>query len=355
MNASKFCALVLLVAVNSSIAQLAQISDDDLGLIVGQAFISVDASSNGDYEYAKINLGLDVEIQSNIDELRLGEFDRDRGADASVVSDQQADVIINNFALGRVDDYDTNNPTIVPFQIKDPYIELAYKTESGVKQIAGFRIGFGSARGDLSGDFKSLTGAMQGLIVGSSRTAYEARGCFQLNFDCIALSIAGDTEIYGVAELVKGATGENRIDGSYVKRAEWLGIPKGESFQTDNALLGPLLPILTSVSNCEAIGLPACFPISNYQSFFVGDRSDSNIDTGGARGVFMSLQAMDVPWRDHANTEGVSYVNTEKGAFMNFAAYDSAGQTRYPFTVDLYGALNGTARTPTCIGQARGC
>jgi hypothetical protein len=352
MKISTLLFIICISITHGSFAQLAEMDDNDLGLIAGQAFISVDASSNGAYEYAKINLGLDIEFQGNIDELRLGEFDRVKGDSDGTVSDQVADVIINNFGLGRVDGYDTSTPSIVPFQIKDPYVEIAYKDNAGVREIAGFRIGFDRARGDLSGDFQSLTGNMQGLIQGSSSTAYDV-GCGAGGnvgwVDCLQLAIAGDISIYAEAVLVQEGTGNTTSNGHYLKRAEWLGIPAGDNFQTDESgLIAALLPALSNVSNCEVLGLDACFPIGNYRSFFVGDRTDSNIDTGGAKGIFLSLQSMDVPWKDYANG---GYINTEKGAFMNFA---KSGD-QYPFVVDLYSALIGTARTPTCIGQTKGC
>jgi len=338
-------------------AELTPLSDEQLSYSTGQAFISVDASSYQDFEFTKINLGLDVELQSNIDELRLGEFDRT--GDPSVADESQpADVIIRNFGLGRVDDYDTTNPKIVPFIIKDPYIELAYKKDgAGGRQIAGFRLGFAQAKGDLSGDFVSLTGNMEGLITGSSSIAYDV-GCGPGGsvgwFDCLALSIAGDTTIEAVAKLVDKDTGQPNLGGSYVKRATWLGIPQGESFSApDGGLIGALVPTLSRVDNCKALGLDACFPVSIYQSFYVGDPGTDNFETGSAKGIFMSLQSQQVPWQDYA---GSGRINTDKGAFMNFASYtDTNGQKRYPFVVDLYSALTGTTRVPTCIGQTKGC
>lgn len=337
------------------------LSDDELSYTTGQAFITVDASSYVDganrYEFTKINLGLDIEIQSNIDELRLAEFDRTGDPDLADET-QAADIIIKNFALGRVDDYDTSDPKIIPFLIKDPYIELAYKDDgAGGRQIAGFRLGFGQAKGDLSGDFQSLTGNMEGLITGSASIAYDV-GCGSGGsvgfWDCLALSIAGDTEIQAVAKLLDKDTGLARLNGTYVKRASWLGIPQGDSFSAPSGgLIGALVPGLSEVDDCKSLGLDACFPVSSYQSFYVGDPSTDNFEAGSAKGIFMSLQSQAVPWQNYA---GAGRIATDKGAFMNFSSYtDSNGQRRYPFVVDLYSALTGTTRVPTCIGQTKGC
>ncbi|TVV39509.1 hypothetical protein [Thalassolituus sp. C2-1] len=335
------------------------LSDDELSYTTGQAFITVDASSYVDganrYEFTKINLGLDIEIQSNIDELRLAEFDRTGDPDLADET-QAADIIIKNFALGRVDDYDTSNPKIIPFLIKDPYIELAYKDDgAGGRQIAGFRLGFGQAKGDLSGDFQSLTGNMEGLITGSSSIAYDLNcsGPFS-STDCFSLWIAGDTQIEAVARLLDRDTGQAQLNGTYVKRASWLGIPQGESFSAPGGgIIGSLVPTLSRVDNCKSLGLDACFPVSIYQSFYVGDPSTDNFEAGSAKGIFMSLQSQAVPWQNYAGTGRIA---TDKGAFMNFSSYtDSNGQRRYPFVVDLYSALTGTTRVPTCIGQTKGC
>ena len=335
-------------------SELAAMSDQQLSDTTGQAFIKVDASTHNDFEFTKINLGLDIDIQSNIDELRLGEFSRS-SSDADVGSDHPADVIIRNFGLGRVDDYNTSNPKIIPFKIKDPYIELAYKKDAaGKRQVAGFRVGFDKAKGDLSGDFISLTGNMEGLIQGPASIAADV-GCSQVNiFQCLALRIAGNTQMQGIAKLVDKSSGRNEVNGTYIKRATWLGIPEGESFTSPaGGLIGSLIPTLSRVSGCKSLGLDACFPISAYQSFYVGDPGTNDFDKGSAKGIFMSLQAQAVPWQDYANG---GRINTDKGAFMNFASYtDSSGQKRYPFVVDLYSALTGTTRVPTCIGQTKGC
>lgn len=355
----KIFILAVVILSTSVHAELSAMTDEQMSVTTGQAFITVDASTYNDYEFTKINLGLDVDIQSNIDELRLGEFSRAGESDVGDES-QPADVIIRNFGLGRVDDFDTNNPKIIPFKIKDPYIELAYKKDgSGGRQVAGFRVGFGQAKGDLSGDFVSLTGNMEGLITGSASIAHEV-GCGSGGtlswFDCLQLSIAGDTTIQAVAKLVDRDSGLADPAGAstYVKRATWLGIPEGQSFTSpDGGLIGALVPTLSRVSGCKALGLDACFPVSLYQSFYVGDPGTNNFDQGSAKGIFMSLQSQAVPWQDYANG---GRIQTDKGAFMNFASYtDNNGQKRYPFVVDIYSALTGTARVPTCIGQTKGC
>lgn len=66
------------------------------------------------YEYTRINFGGDAKILTNIDKLRIGQYARSGGG---TVSNQPADVAIDNFALGRVDNANNANAAIVPFEI----------------------------------------------------------------------------------------------------------------------------------------------------------------------------------------------------------------------------------------------
>ncbi len=377
-------ALSAMTASLSSVA-LEAIPDDELNHYTGQAFITVDASSYsdaslGNYEFTRVNLGLDIETLSNMDELRIGEFDRSYGADgtAPIVDDNRnivynadgsvavydADIIIQNFALGRVDNYnDPENAEIVPFKIKDPYIELAYKTDPGnpsIRRIAGVRIGFGQAQGDLSGDLISLTGNLEGEIRGPGSIAYDSAcgsGGTANWFECIELALAANTEIYAEVLLVDGATGEATLNGApYLKRASWIGVPTGTNFESDDSgLIASLIPALTNSADCSVIGVTACFRTTNYQSVYVGDPTQ-DFENGSASGAFISLQLESVPWEDLSGIAGASRVFTEKGAFLNIARYaDSNGQQRYPLYIDLYNALTGEPRVATCIGRTKGC
>ncbi|WP_231848001.1 hypothetical protein [Thalassolituus oleivorans] len=377
-------ALSAMTASLSSVA-LEAIPDDELNHYTGQAFITVDASSYsdatlGNYEFTRVNLGLDIETLSNADELRIGEFDRSYGADgtAPIVDDNRnivfnadgsvavhdADIIIQNFALGRVDNYnDPENAEIVPFKIKDPYIELAYKTDpanSSIRRIAGVRIGFGQAQGDLSGDLISLTGNLEGEIRGPGSIAYDAAcgdGGTATWLQCIELSLAANTEIYAEVKLLDGATGEDTLNGApYLKRASWIGVPTGTNFESDDSgLIASLIPTLTTSEDCAVIGVTACFRTTNYQSVYVGDPT-KDFENGSASGAFISLQLESVPWEDLSGIAGASRVYTEKGAFLNIAKYaDSNGQQRYPLYLDLYNALTGEPRVATCIGRTKGC
>lgn len=240
---------VALTAMTLPALSLEAISDREMADVAGQAFISVDASNyqstaqdwinegyssdlaaelSGNYEFSRINLGLDIETLFNADSLVLGEFERElylnpdgsvnnvdgavpaayqvsnpdtegesvddqigRGYDYDgdgVLDTMPADIMINDFALGRVLNYqDAENAEIDPFRIVDPYIELAYKVENGQRRVAGVRLGLGESQGYLSGEILSLTGTFEGQISGPVQVVYDANcpggsECFLLGF-----------------------------------------------------------------------------------------------------------------------------------------------------------------------------
>ena len=362
--ASKRCrfTFVLLAAsllCASAGAELRPLDDGELSAVAGQGLINLDALTYGGYEYTRLNIGGDMKLLTNIDKLRLGNFARTGSSNPSnlgTVSNQAADIAIDNFALGRVDNAGSANAQIVPFEIRDPYIELAFKNNgNGVREIAGVRLGFGRARGDLSGDIHSLTGTMEGYINGPASIALEYykqthSGC---DFNCIALSIAGDAELYSKVQLVKEGSGDVTQNGVPINRATQIGVANGDRFHTTDAFLDGLLPLLaTQGGDCKASGLPACFPLLNYKSIFVGDRLNSNLATGGAQGIFFSVQGQNVPWQDLSDKS--KFIQTQAGAFANLAKYSDGNKDIYPFAVALYDALRGTARVDTCIG-GKGC
>jgi len=393
---------IALAALSLPVCSLEAISDREMAGVSGQAFITIDASSYsggsgewaGDYEFTKVNLGLDIETLLTVDELKVGEFERTVGENGTVPKTDEngnpiiengvavahdADLIIQNFGLGRVTNYqDAVNADIEEFRIRDPYIELAYKIEGGVRKIAGVRIGFSEARGWLSGDLISLTGNLNGRIEGPASIVYE-QNCDSAfdSFQCFELSIAGETQLVSTIDLVDGALGtagysygagpETNEDGevqnpdspylneSYLKRASWAGVPAGRSFAAPGEALEFIIPALTGSENCEVTGTPACFPLTNFQSVYIGNESVSLEDGGGATGAFISLQTTSVPWKDLSGVEGADRVLTQRGAFLNLAKFESDNGVQYPLNLDLFSATNGTPREATCVGRLKGC
>lgn len=366
-SSTRLPARVLAVLCGSLLAVSAQahmqaMDDGELSNVTGQAaFLTVDASTYQNYQYTRLNFGADISLLTNMDQLSLGNYTR---TGANTVSNQPSDILINNFALGRVDNANSAQASVVPFQIQDPYVEFAFQTNAqGVRQLVGARIGFGRALGDLSGDIQSLTGNLQGKIYGPASIAqqyymqqHNLNG-FTCLFDtnCLALSLAGNTPVYADVNLLKAGTGETTINGQPINRATQIGIAKGDSLHSDESgLIASLIPTLSTTSNCQALGLTTCFDLTNYKSIYIGKPGGTNVATDGAQGIFFSLQNQNVPWKDLANAG--NFVSTQSGAFANFPKVGTGADAVYPILINLYDALRGLPRVSTCMGaQASGC
>ncbi|MBQ0728673.1 hypothetical protein [Thalassolituus oleivorans] len=395
--------ILFLLGLSFSSNSMESISDEELSNYSGQAFITIDASSysdgagdfSGNYEFTKVNFGVDVETLINVDELRIGEFERsyndgDVGALEYVANPNfddtdpnsspyipvtdadgnvpvpDADIIIQNFALGRVDNYNykevgDDEPVIVPFKMRDPYIELAYKMDTnGIRRIAGLRLGFGAAMGDLSGDLLALTGNLEGRIDGVASTALDELDCTVEWFLCGVSALDSGLKIYGPVQFVDPETGEGTRGGTYIKRATYMGVAEGVQLSSDDLALGFLpadwlVEYLSSSENCKTFGLGGCFKLTNYQSVYIGNKNANSFEEGAAEGAFISLQNEAVPWENLSGV-GEDRILAERGAFLNITKFkDSSGNIHYPIYLDLYNALTGEPRVATCIGRTKGC
>jgi len=165
------CASLLVAPVAQ--AKLEELADDELSAVTGQAFINLTTDSNAGINYTRVNFGLNIDTQLNIKKLQLGQYNRAGELAGS------SDILINNFALGTVGPNDTVNP----FKIANPFLELAYDGN----RVVGVRIGFGEAKGTLSGDIQSLTGNIPVHIKGTGDAIYNKSNLLQQS----ALFLAG--------------------------------------------------------------------------------------------------------------------------------------------------------------------
>lgn len=132
-------------------AGMEPLSDQAMASVTGQAVLAHDVIQTAENDFSRFTLGMEVEVQTNINTLAFGE-------DAAGVSD----VGIRQFSLGhiaRTDGVQFDGKTyaaneIVPFVGLDPYFELAERNGD----IQGFRLGFTQARGTVSGDISTLSG-----------------------------------------------------------------------------------------------------------------------------------------------------------------------------------------------------
>lgn len=317
-------------------AQMQALDDAELSTITGQAFINLTTDANAGINYTRVNFGVDVDTQLNIKKLQLGQYNRAGEAAGS------SDILINNFALGTVN----ADNTINPFKVSNPFVEFAY---SG-NQVVGVRIGFGEAKGILSGDIQSLTGNIPVHIKGTGEAIYNKADVGQR----LALFLAGvyrSSTVEADANLVSSGGVSDPVRGTMagIKNGEGLNCTAGCAGGWTDALLGAF-----ASNNCSILGIQTCFNLSQFQSLPVGNTADMSSMQNSAKGFFISLQTQDVAWRD---MDSNAFMTALKGAFMNMPKYrDANGNMVSPINIDFDQAFNGIPRQDTCLGSAtKGC
>lgn len=323
-----FSKIVLLMLFSGfSFAGLVPIDEEDLSNMTGQAFINVDRlrtarnASNQAIDTTKITLGLDVKTSLNADLLDLGNYNRN--------GNNGSDIRINDFALGKID----SNGKIVPFEISDPFIELAFDRSGGKENLVGLRLGFGGAKGALSGNIESITGKVNVDIVGNAAPIRQAarNSSFGL-FKVAALTLAGvsdSTRLRAAAELVQANGVANPV------RATQVGISNGNTLGCESGCnLGRLSDFLLGLfesGNCAVLGIATCFPISSYSTLEVGNKQ-SNGSFSKTSGLYLSFLSQKITWEPGTP-------QAETGAFLNVP---NGG-----LEVDFQQAFNGIERART--------
>jgi hypothetical protein len=310
-----FSKLILFLTLIPSLlqAQLVPIDEREMSDMTGQAFMNIDTSSADGLDFTKLTLGLDVKTLLTADMLDLGNYTRD-GAPGS-------DIKINNFALGSID----NNGNIVPFEIKDPFIELAFEDNAGKQDLVGIRLGFGGAKGVLSGSIQSLTGNVNIQIRDTASGLSNADN----GLADLTAALLGNSPIEADAVLVNSDGSANNI------RATEVGIVNGESFDivptsggdkfvlwlaaglgiggldcVDNGFFSCGRAEITA-NNCAAAGIDVCFDLNTYNSLDVGKKNnDGSFDF--SEGLFLGFQTKQITWID-----GNTSTQATAGAFLN--------------------------------------
>ena len=280
-----FFLLLISCASSKCLSELKPMTENELALTDGQAFIGLDQYNQDGLDFTRINMGVDMEIVMNADEVVFGEYDR-------TGETQTADIRFNNYAMGYID----QNGIVRPFEMKDPFFEFAYDRSNGTDDFVGFRFGFGESKGMMSMNAVSLTGNI----------SVEIGGDFTPLPDTILDFIVLDAS--GRSSLVTPQGEEDVI------RATHIGIPNGEKFIIDDPLARFLGIDEIVVNDCVASALgtssPMCFPLNTFESMLIGD---SNGDAVG--GLFQSFQTRAIAWGNAA--AGETQVMTTTGAFFN--------------------------------------
>lgn len=140
-------------------AELKPMGDVELSQQTGQAAIAFDVTEVDTISQTRFTFGANIDTQTNIDQMTLGEYE-------NLNATTGADVDMANLSLGHISRTDN---TIVPFEAVDPYFEIAENNG----ELVGFRMGFGQARGTLSGDIKSFSGNLGIAVVDESGNKYD--------------------------------------------------------------------------------------------------------------------------------------------------------------------------------------
>jgi hypothetical protein len=326
---------LLLGLAGAARAELRALSDSQLSDVTGQAFINLAADANAGINYTRLNVGATVQTQLNMNKLQLGLYNR------SGEAANTADIAINNFALGTV-----NNKTgqINPFTIVDPYVEFAYNGNS----LVGLRIGFNQAKGVLSGDIQTLTGNVPVHIKGSADAVYNNASGLQQTVLFLG-GIYRSSTLEADANLVDGSGNSDPVRGTMA------GIKNGDGLTCTSGcvpLISDAALAIVRSQGCAILGITTCFNLRQFQSLPVGDLSQAGM-AGAAKGFFISLQSQDVQWRD---LDTGAMVTALKGAFMNMPKYrDASGNLVSPINIDFNQAFGGIPRQDTCVGMNKGC
>lgn len=325
-SAKKIFAALCVFGTSYLHASLSALDDEVLDEIYGQAYINVesDTLAGSSHNYTRINFGINAKVQVNIDNLDIGIYNRPGETNP-------ADIEIDNFALGHIDD----NNNIVPFEIEDPYIEIAYDNNG---YADGFRLGFGSAFGSLSGDIQALTGYIPVNIEGPAGPLIASADFFQ-QILLTAAGVRNNTLVRADGDMVDPNTGE--LDSI---RATHVGMANGTVLEApDNFFTGALLSLF-GANACEVTGINTCFPLSNYKTLQIGTEANPT------KGFFISLSRTDgLQWK-HLETNAP--VEVTSGAYL----YIPKVNGKAAIHVNFDEAFNGIPRLNTCFGSIdKGC
>lgn len=153
------CVAAALLSVGAPArAQGVALADTELSDVWGQALLALTNTTLGDFDFTRITLGADIQLNANLGAMRLGEYRYDERNGTG------ADIDISLLRFGRSDGTDAQRTV----SITDPYFEFVYKNtgDAATREVVGMRLGFGSIRGDLGVQINAVSGSL--LIDGSA-------------------------------------------------------------------------------------------------------------------------------------------------------------------------------------------
>jgi len=255
--------IICIVSAASSYAEMTPIPDEELNQYSGQAAVAFDVSQIDTTSYTRVTLGMEADLQVNINEFEAGNISRTGEL-------LNSDLSISNLGFGSISTdsaqiqldgqtYAVND--IIPFELNDPYFEIA---QDAADEVTGFRIGFGEARGQLSGDFNSISGN-----VGVDITDYFGDSYRSTMLDSSGASDNVRTTYFGVSNTESGGA-TDCTNGFY------------------------------------------CYNLDDYKTLDVGQRNLSSGTVDYTEDFFISFQKAPTTWSTSAGD-----ISAQMGAFIN--------------------------------------
>ena len=255
--------LSCLLFASEAFSELRPIGDSELSEYSGQAAVAFDVSEIGTTSYTRVTLGLEADLQMNINTLEAGRYNKA----GEVLA---ADLNITNLGFGSISTdasaiqldgqaYAVND--IIPFELNDPYFEIA---QDASDELVGFRLGFREARGELSGDFNSISGNVG----------------------------VGITDFFGDDYQSTLLDANGNADSS---RSQYFGISAADS---------------GGATNCSS-GF-YCYNLADYKTLDVGERNLATGEVDYTNDFFISFQKEATDWSTSTGT-----ISADLGVFIN--------------------------------------
>lgn len=224
---------------SSSNAELKSMNDQELSHYSGQAVIQIDQAHDQvqNLDFTRVKFGLDIKANITADKVELGKYDRNSQFDS--------DISVEKLSLGTIN----SNGTLSPFEIKDPFFDIAIDADTN--DFKGFKLGFGTVKGDvvvdigtLSGNFyidiwdnsnsfgSTVSNLLDKLNYTNAATGFDSVIGYVAEGALWAANLGTPLPMYAPAQLV------DAYGNSTLIRSQMAGIPNGGAIQLYNLHFG---------------------------------------------------------------------------------------------------------------------
>lgn len=181
--------MTILLTLPGLATAMDELEDNDLATVTGQAIFKIQDFKNyrqysgGTLDFTRLTLGAKIEINMNIQEVKLGTYARPAGINcreggrfcyspdgwncssnpcgldttnaANTMPD--SDIAIRELTLGTVND---SNGQLTDFVVENPFLEFAFDGTGANRKFVGMRIGYMKANGTMGNIIDVLSGAI---------------------------------------------------------------------------------------------------------------------------------------------------------------------------------------------------